>query len=244
MTIYDRYVLRENSARTDDSPRHMEEQGPVERDITAGARTEEAGRALRKSTVMTQNPSESSRQHCSRRRNLVRGSKKKMVASDYAKRVIMRTMIVIIAYYAYQILQTAHREHCSRNLFSAVMFGSSDMCVYMDQFMRAIENSCGWIVRSASFWVLHAAYNAVYASASSVVYRSGATGKYKHLASSEKPKMRGLTAAKRTMNSNCSTEANAISTFRRRDDTALSHSFPTAEQQIHSHVAPRHLCCC
>jgi len=101
----------------------------------------------------------------SRHRN---GSKRRIFTSNMSTtrmsslwRLLARALAIAAAFYVYQGMQTLHREHCSRNLLSAVMFGSSDICTYMDQFMRTIEKSCGLIVRSAFVWMVYVIYNAI-----------------------------------------------------------------------------------
>lgn len=77
------------------------------------------------------------------------------------KPLIIQSATFFTVFLVYQTLHEIHRTYCSRNLLSAVLFGSSDMCVYMGQCMHVIENSCTWILRSAALWMMHTVFRVV-----------------------------------------------------------------------------------
>jgi hypothetical protein len=114
-------------------------------------------------------------------RNLLKKNKKQLADDDdeeepiqvitHIRRLALRVAILVISCYVYQGVQMLHREYCSRNLLSAMLFGSSDICVHMDHVLRVITHSCSWILRSAAFWILHAVYTTI--TSSSRLFLSG-----------------------------------------------------------------------
>lgn len=58
-------------------------------------------------------------------------------------------LAVSLMYGVHHVLQRCHREHCSRNLFNAIMFSNSEACAYLDSALGFLETFGAYLVRTA-----------------------------------------------------------------------------------------------